>query len=70
VYRKIIDEIVDMLSNIASPAAIADRDRLNTLPRGQTHLALARYQNIRANVLYAPLDPAAAAASRGGGAGR
>jgi hypothetical protein len=40
VYRKTIDEIADMLSNIASPAAIADRQRLETLDRRITHLAL------------------------------
>jgi hypothetical protein len=59
VYRKTIDEIADMLSNISSPAAIADRQRLNTLDRRETHLALVRYyyQNIRANVLYSRLDP-------------
>jgi hypothetical protein len=58
VYRKTIDEIADMLSNISSGAAIADRQRLNTLDRRVTHLALVRYhyQNIRANVLYARLD--------------
>jgi hypothetical protein len=58
VYRKTIDEIADMLSNIASPAAITDRERLSTLDRRETHLALVRYhyQNIRANVLYARLD--------------
>jgi hypothetical protein len=59
VYRKTIDEIADMLSNINSSAAIADRERLSTLDRRETHLALVRYhyQNIRANVLYARLDP-------------
>jgi hypothetical protein len=59
VYRKTIDEIADMLSNIVSPAAIADRDRLGTLDRRETHLALVRYryENIRANVLYSRLDP-------------
>ena len=58
VYRKTIDEIADMLSNIASPAAITDRERLSTLDRRETDLALVRYhyQNIRANVLYARLD--------------
>jgi hypothetical protein len=58
VYRKTIDEIADMLSNIASSAATADRERLSTLDRRHTHLALVRYhyQNIRANVLYARLD--------------
>jgi hypothetical protein len=59
VYRKTIDEIADMLSNITAPAAITDRERLSTLDRRETHLALVRYhyQNIRANVLYARLDP-------------
>jgi hypothetical protein len=58
VYRKTIDEIAGMLSNIALSAAIADRERLSTLDRRETHLALVRYhyQNIRANVLYARLD--------------
>jgi hypothetical protein len=59
VYRKTIDQIADMLANISTPAAIADRERLNTLDRRVTHLALVRYhyQNIRANVLYRRLDP-------------
>jgi hypothetical protein len=59
VYRKTVDEIADMLSNVSSPAAIADRERLTTLDRRVTHLALVRYryQNIRANILYARLDP-------------
>jgi hypothetical protein len=59
VYRKTIDEIAAMLSNMESPAAIADRARLETLDRRVTHLALPRYHyaNIRANVLYARLDP-------------
>jgi hypothetical protein len=58
VYRKTIDEIANMLSNIASSAAIADRERLSTLDRSHTHLALVRYhyQNIRANILYSRLD--------------
>jgi hypothetical protein len=44
--------------NLQGPAALADRARLETLDRPETHLALvkSRYQNIRANVLYAPLD--------------
>jgi hypothetical protein len=47
-----------MLQNLHSPAAIADRDLLASLDRRVTHLALVkdRYQNIRANVLYARLD--------------
>jgi hypothetical protein len=59
VYRKTIEEIATMLSNMESPAAIADRARLETLDRRVTHLALARYHyaNIRANVLYSRLDP-------------
>jgi hypothetical protein len=59
VYRKSIQEIGDMLENLHSPAAIADREHLNSLDRRVTHLALVkdRYQNIRANVLYSRLDP-------------
>jgi hypothetical protein len=58
VYRKTIDEIADMLSNIHSPTAPADRERLSRLDRRITHLALVRYryQNIRANILYSRLD--------------
>ena len=58
VYRKTITEIADMLSNIHSSAAAADHERLLTLDRSHTHLALARYryENIRANVLYSRLD--------------
>jgi hypothetical protein len=59
VYRKTVDEIADMLSNIHSPTAAADRERLAALDRRVTHLALVRqrYENIRANILYARLDP-------------
>jgi hypothetical protein len=59
VYRKSVDEIADLLQNLNSPAAFADREHLATLDRRVTHLALVkeRYQNIRANVLYARLDP-------------
>jgi len=59
VYRKSIEEIAEILSNLEGPAAMADRARLETLDRRDTHLALvkARYQNIRANVLHARLDP-------------
>jgi hypothetical protein len=59
VYRKSVEEIADMLANVNSPPAAADRERLASLERGITHLALVkeRYQNIRANVLYARLDP-------------
>jgi hypothetical protein len=59
VYRKTVDEIADMLSNITSTAAITDRERLASLDRRITHLALVRYryENIRANILYARLDP-------------
>jgi hypothetical protein len=59
VYRKTIDEIADLLQNLNSPAAITDRERLASLDRRVTHLALVkqRYQNIRANILYARLDP-------------
>lgn len=59
VYRKTVEEIVEMLENRHSPAAIADRELLANLDRRITHLALVkdRYQNIRANVLYSRLDP-------------
>jgi hypothetical protein len=59
VYRKTVEQIADMLSNVSSPAAIADRERLSNLDRRTTHLALVRYryENIRANILYARLDP-------------
>jgi hypothetical protein len=59
VYRKTVDEIADMLSNINSPTAIADREKITALDRRITRLALVRYhyENIRANILYARLDP-------------
>jgi hypothetical protein len=59
VYRKSIEEIDELLKNLEGPTAIADRARLDTLDRRETHLALvkAHYQNIRANVLYTRLDP-------------
>ena len=59
VYRKTVHEIADMLSNIHSSAATTDRARIAALDRRITHLALVRprYQNIRANILYARLDP-------------
>jgi hypothetical protein len=59
VYRKPIDDIYDMLANLEGPAAAADRARLATLKPRETHLALVRdrYQNIRANILLAHLDP-------------
>ena len=59
VYRKSVEEIAEMLNNVNSPAAIIDRERLATLDRRVTHLALVKqhYQNIRANILYARLDP-------------
>lgn len=58
VYRKTVEEIAAMLSNINSSAAIADRERLAGLGSQITHLALVRhrYENIRANVLYSRLD--------------
>jgi hypothetical protein len=59
VYRKSVDELYGLLSNAEGPTAAADRARLETLDRRETHLALVkeRYQNVRANVLYARLDP-------------
>jgi hypothetical protein len=58
VYRKTVDELHDMLANLDAPTAGADRERLMTLGRRETHLALVRdrYQNIRANIRYARLD--------------
>jgi hypothetical protein len=59
VYRKTLEHIHQLLSSLEGPAATADRSRLLTLSRSETHLALVRdrYQNTRANVLYARLDP-------------
>ena len=59
VYRKSIEDIDAMLINLGTPTSLEDRGRLTTLDRRETHLALVkeRYQNIRANVLYAHLDP-------------
>jgi hypothetical protein len=59
VYRKSIEAIDELLLNLGGPTALADRRRLATLDRRETHVALVkeRYQNIRANVVYAHLDP-------------
>jgi hypothetical protein len=59
VYRKSIDDLLQLLTNLDVPGAAADRAKLDTLGSRETHLALVRdrYQNIRANVLYARLDP-------------
>jgi hypothetical protein len=59
VYRKSIEEIDEILAHLDAPTSLKDRERLTTLNRRETHLALVkeRYQNIRANVLYAHLDP-------------
>jgi len=59
VYRKTVHEIEQMIANVEGPTATADRQRLLTLGRDVTHLALARphYQNVRANIKYARLDP-------------
>jgi hypothetical protein len=59
VYRKSVDALYDLLSDSDSPTAAADRARLSSLDRRETHLALVkqRYANIRANVVYAHLDP-------------
>jgi hypothetical protein len=58
VYRKTVEEIAEMLSNIQGPTALADLEKLSTLDRRISHLALVKdhYQNIRANVLYSRLD--------------
>jgi hypothetical protein len=59
VYRKSTEAIDEMLVNLGGPTALSDRGRLATLDRRESHLALVkeRYENIRANVLYAHLDP-------------
>jgi hypothetical protein len=59
VHRKTIDEIAAMLANLEGPTAAADRALLMTLKARESHLALVRdrYQNIRANVRLARLDP-------------
>jgi hypothetical protein len=59
VYRRTIEDIESLLQNREGPRAIADRARLAALPRRETHLALvkAHHRNIRANILYAHLDP-------------
>jgi hypothetical protein len=58
VYRKTVEQIAELLSNLYSPAASADRELLANLDVRVSHLALVkdRYQNIRANILYARLD--------------
>jgi hypothetical protein len=58
VYRKTIDDLHQLLANLDGPGAAADRARLLTLGPRESHLALVRdrYQNIRANILYARLD--------------
>ena len=58
VYRKSVEEIYTLLESFEGAAAAADRGRLASLRRDETHLALVRerYQNMRANVVYARLD--------------
>jgi hypothetical protein len=59
VYRKSVDELYELLNSLEGPTAMTDRAHLSTLDRRETYLALVkeRYQNVRANVLYARLDP-------------
>jgi hypothetical protein len=59
VYRQAIEDIETLLQRREGPKAATDRARLAALPRRETHLALVKshYRNIRANVLYAHLDP-------------
>jgi hypothetical protein len=59
VYSKSVYEIEEMLATLGGPTSLSDRGRLAALGRRETHLALVkeRYQNIRANVVYANLDP-------------
>ena len=58
VYRKSVEDLYTLLNTVEGPRASADRARLSTLSPRETHLAFvkARYQNVRANVLYARLD--------------
>jgi hypothetical protein len=58
VYRKSVEEVFDLLSNMDGPAAIGDRERLASLHGKVKYLALARehYENMRANVVYSRLD--------------
>lgn len=59
VYRKTVEQVSDLVANRDHPRAAIDQQRLASLDRQETHLALARdrYVNIRANVRYARLDP-------------
>jgi hypothetical protein len=59
VYRKSIEELYTLLNDLEGPTASSDRARLSTLDRRETHLALVkeRYLNVRANIVYARLDP-------------
>jgi len=61
VYRKRIDDIAALLQTSDTPAAAMDRERLRTLPTGESHIALVRdrYENIRANVTFQPAPGAA-----------
>jgi hypothetical protein len=59
VYRKSVDSIGDLLNQSESPAALRDREKLQSLPADETHLAIVRghYENIRANVVFSGTDP-------------
>jgi hypothetical protein len=59
VYRKSVDSIGDLLNQSESPAALRDREKLQSLPPDETHLAIVRghYENIRANVVFDGSDP-------------
>lgn len=58
VYRKSVEEIHTLLSNLEGPLAASDRARLSTLGKHHQYLAIARphYDNVRANIVYARLD--------------
>lgn len=58
VYRKSIQDIRELLEHLEGSGAEGDRARLASLNRRETHLALTRerYENIRANIVYARLD--------------
>ena len=58
VYSKSVEDIMELLEKLETPASMTDRERMASLDRGVTKLALVkqRYMNIRANVLYGRLD--------------
>lgn len=58
VYRMPVAHIAGMIEQSERPGAKDDRARLVRLPKTEKHLALvrARYENVRANVVFAGVD--------------